>query len=73
MKVGGSHEMVELRTLHGGSKAVSRIRILNFWRTNFSLSRDLLRGIPWDRRNGSPRISHYLSTTSFKFKTSVSP
>ncbi|KAJ7400195.1 hypothetical protein BTVI_107529 [Pitangus sulphuratus] len=52
VKVGGSldcsdHEMVELRILHGGSKAVSRTRALNFQRANFDLFKDLLIGIPW--------------------------
>lgn len=37
------------RVLGRGSKAVSRSRILNFQRANFSLFQALLRGIPWDR------------------------
>ncbi|KAJ7399690.1 hypothetical protein BTVI_112609 [Pitangus sulphuratus] len=41
--------MVELRMLHGGSKAVSRTRILNFQGAKFGLFKDLLRGIPWVR------------------------
>jgi len=51
-KVGGSlacndDEMVEFRTLYGGSRAVSRVTTLDFRRDNFSLFKDILRGIPW--------------------------
>lgn len=54
VKVGGTlgcsdHEIVELRILCGGSKAVSKIRTLNFQRAKFDLFKDLLRGIPWVR------------------------
>ena len=50
VKVGSSlgcsdHEMVEFRILHGGSRAVSRITVLDFTRANFGLFRDLLGGI----------------------------
>jgi len=51
VKVGGSfgcsdHEMVEFRTLHGGSRAINRITTLDFRRAKFGLFKDLLRGIP---------------------------
>jgi len=52
VKVGGSlgcsdHEMVEFRILHGGSRAISRIKNLDFRRANFDLFKELLGGIPW--------------------------
>jgi len=43
------HEMVEFRILRGGSRAIGRIKILDFRRTNFGLFKDLLGGIPWVR------------------------
>lgn len=43
------HQTLELRILHGGSKAVSRTRSLNFQAADLGLLKDLLRGIPWDR------------------------
>ena len=47
MKAGGSdHEMVELRMLRGGSRAVSRIKPLDSRKADFGLSNDLLREIP---------------------------
>ncbi|GAB0204618.1 mitochondrial enolase superfamily member 1 [Grus japonensis] len=54
VKAGGSlgcsdHETVEFRILHGSSRAVSRIRSLDFRRTNFGLFKDLLGRIPWVR------------------------
>jgi len=47
VKVGGSlgcsdHEMVEFRILRGGSRAISRIKTLDFRRANFGLFKDLL-------------------------------
>ena len=47
------HEMVEFRILHGGSRAVSNIKTLNFRRANFGLFKELLGGILW--RQGSQR------------------
>jgi len=50
--------MVEFRILCGGSKAISRIKILDFRRVKFGLFRDLLRGILWVKAlegRGSPR------------------
>ncbi|GAB0180066.1 mitochondrial enolase superfamily member 1 [Grus japonensis] len=41
--------MVELRILHGRSRAVSRITTLDFRRANFGLFKDLLGRIPWVR------------------------
>jgi len=62
MKVGAAswsdHEMVEFRILCGGSKAISRIKTLDFRRVKFGLFRDLLRGILWVKAlegRGSPR------------------
>jgi len=54
VKVEGSlscsdHEMVEFRILCGGSRAISRIKTLDFRRANFGLFKDLLEGIPWAR------------------------
>jgi len=54
VKVGGTlssidHEMVEFRILHGGSRAISRIKTLDLRRANFGLFRELLGGIPWAR------------------------
>ncbi|GAB0209598.1 mitochondrial enolase superfamily member 1 [Grus japonensis] len=54
VKVGGSlgcndHEMVEFRILHGRSRAISRIKTLDFRRANFGLFKDLLGRIPWVR------------------------
>ena len=51
VKVGSSlgysdHEMVEFRILCGGSRATSRIAILDL---TFGLFKDLLGGIPWVR------------------------
>ena len=43
------HETVEFRILHGGSRAISRIKNLDFRRANFGLFKDLLGGIPWVR------------------------
>jgi len=42
-------EMMELRILYGGSRAISRITTLDFRRANFSLFRELLGGIPWGK------------------------
>ena len=41
--------MVEFRILHGGSRAISSIKTLDFRKTNFGLFKDLLGGIPWVR------------------------
>ena len=54
VKVGGSlgcsdHEMVEFRILCGGSRAISRIKTLDFRRANFGPFKELLGGIPWAR------------------------
>jgi len=54
VKVGGrlgcsDHEMVEFRILRGGSRAISRIKTLDFSRANFALFKELLGGIPWAR------------------------
>jgi len=40
------HEMVEVKILHGGSRAISRITTLDFRRSNFGLFKELLGGIP---------------------------
>jgi len=54
VKVGGrlgcsDHEIVEFRILRGGSRAISRIKTLDFKRANFGLFKELLGGIPWAR------------------------
>ena len=54
VKVGGrlgcsDHEMVKFRVLHGGSRAINRIKTLDLRRFNFSLFKELLGGIPWAR------------------------
>jgi len=41
--------MVEFRILCGGSRAISRIKTLDFRRANFGLFKDLLGGITWVR------------------------
>jgi len=51
VKVGGSIgcsnlEMVEFRILCGGSRAISRIKTLDFRKANFGLFKELLGGIP---------------------------
>jgi len=52
VKVGGrlgctDHEMVNFRILHGGIRAISRIKTLDFRRANFGLFEELLEGIQW--------------------------
>jgi len=54
VKAGGSlscsdHEMVEFRILRGGSRAISRIKTLDFRRANFGFFKQLLGAIPWVR------------------------
>jgi len=54
VKVGGSlscsdHEMVNFRILRAGSRAISRIKTLDFRRANFSLFKEPLGGILWVR------------------------
>jgi len=51
VKVGGrlgcsNHEMVEFRILRGRSRAISRIKTLDFRRAKFGLFKELLGGIP---------------------------
>ena len=41
-------EMVEFRILHGGSRAISRIKTLDLRRVDFGLCKDLL-GVLWVR------------------------
>jgi len=40
-----NHKMIELRILHRGNRAVSRIASLNFRKANLDLFKDLLGGI----------------------------
>jgi len=40
------HEMVGFRILRGGSRAISRIKTLDFRRANFGLFKERLGGIP---------------------------
>jgi len=54
VKAGGrlgcsDHEILEFKTLHGGSRAISRIKTLDFMSANFGLFKKLLGGIPWVR------------------------
>jgi len=54
VKVGGrlgcsDHEAVEFRILCVGSRAISRIKTLDFRRANSGLFKELLGGIPWAR------------------------
>ena len=54
VKAGGrlsfsDHEMVEFRILHGGSRAISKIKTLDFSRVNFGFFKELLGGILWVR------------------------
>jgi len=46
---GKSTERVEFRILHGGSRAISRIKTLDFRRANFGFFKQLLGGILWVR------------------------
>jgi len=51
VKVGGSlschdHEIVNFRIPCGGSRAISRIKTLDFRRANSGLFKDLLGGLP---------------------------
>ena len=63
VKAGGrlgcsDHEILEFKTLHGGSRAISRIKTLDLRRANFGFCKDLLGGIPWVRAlegRGGPR------------------
>jgi len=50
VKAGGrfgcsDHEMVNFRILGGGSRAISRIKTLDFRRANFGLFKEVLGGI----------------------------
>jgi len=61
VKVGGrlscsDHEMVKFRILHGGSRAISRIKTLDLRRADFALFRQLLGGIPWARALKGRRV-----------------
>jgi len=54
VKAGGSlscsdHEMVNFRILCRGSRAIRKIKTLDFRRANFGLFKELLGGIPWVR------------------------
>ena len=57
VKVGGrlgcsDHEMLEFRILHGRSRAISRIKTLDFRRANSGLFKEL----QGSRRQGGPRV-----------------
>ena len=82
VKVGGrlgcsDHEMVNFKILRGGSRAISRIKTLDYKRANFGLFKDLLRGIPWvkalEGRERSKRAGRYLSITSSVLRVGASP
>jgi len=72
VKVGGrlscsEHEMVEFRILCGGSRAISRIKILDFKGANFGLFKELLGGIPWVRAPEGRRIQECWSLFKHHF------
>jgi len=81
VKVGGSlgcsdHEVVKFRILRGGSRAISRIKTLDFRRANFGLFKNLFGGIPWVRTLEGrvvKRASCYSSITYSIFKIGASP
>jgi len=78
VKVGGSsdHEMVEFRILCGGSRALSRLKTLDFRRDNFGLFKELVGGIPWAKAlegRGSKRAGHYISITFSMLRIGASP
>jgi len=80
VKVGGrlgcsDHEMVEFRILRGGTRAISRIKTLDFRRDNFGHFKDLLGGIPWARAlesRGSKSAGHSLNVTSSMLRIGAS-
>lgn len=45
------HEMVEFKILRAARKARSKLTTLDFRRTDFSLFKDLLGRIPWDKED----------------------
>jgi len=72
VKVGGrlgcsDHEIVEFRILHGGSRAISRIKTLDFRRADFALFRKLLGGIPWARALKGRRVQECWSLCKHHF------
>jgi len=82
VKAGGSlgcsdHEALEFRILRGGSRAISRIKTLDFRRDNFDLFKELLGGIPLLRalegRGESKRAGRYLSITSSVLRIGAFP
>jgi len=82
VKVRGSlgcsdYEMAEFRLLRGGSRAINRIKTLDFRRANFGLFKDLLGGIKWVRAleggGGSKRAGRYISITSSMLRSGASP
>ena len=81
VKVGGrlgctDREMVEIRILHAGSRAISRIKTSEFRRANFGLFKELLGGIPCVRAlkaGGSKSAGRSLKITSSMFRSGASP
>jgi len=68
--------MVNFRILRGGSKAISRIKTLDFRRANFGVFKDLAGGIPWVRAiedGGSKRAGCCLNITSSMLRSGASP
>jgi len=68
--------MVNFRILHGGSRAISRIKTLDFRRANFGLLKDLPGGIPWVRAlegRGTKRAGSCLHITSSMLRIGASP
>ena len=82
VKVGGSlgssdHEMVNFRILGGGSRAISRNKILDFRRANFGLFKELTWeescGPGLSKAGGSKRAGRCLNVTSSMLRSNASP
>jgi len=81
VKVGGrlgcsDHEMVEFRILRGGSRAISRIKTLDFRRANFGLFKEILGGFPWASAlegRGSKSTGCCLNITSSTLRSGAPP
>jgi len=68
--------MVKFRILHGGSRAISRIKTLDLRRANFGLFKELLGGIRGpglSKAGGSKSAGHCLNITSSMLRISASP
>jgi len=61
------HEMVNFRILRGGSRAINRIKILDFRRVNFGLFKELLGGILWATALAGRRVQENWSLFKHHF------